>query len=73
MTFRSNILALAISAAVFAVCCIVMFKFGQQMNSKVLVYPFVAVWGLERTCLAAVCRSSDKDGVVGSLRLIDLP
>jgi len=46
MTFRSNILALAISAAVFAVCCIVMFKFGQQMNSKVLVYPFVAVWGL---------------------------
>ena len=46
MTTKTNIIALAISAAVFAGCCLVLFQFGPQMNSKAFVYPFMAVWGL---------------------------
>ena len=46
MTTKTNIIALVASAALFAACCLVMFEFGAQMNSKALVYPVVAVWGL---------------------------
>jgi hypothetical protein len=46
MTTKTNIIALAISAATFAGCCLVMLQFGPQMNSKAFVYPFMAVWGL---------------------------
>ena len=45
MRLKTNIIALAISAAVFAACCVVMLQFGPQMNSKVLVYTFIVLWG----------------------------
>ena len=44
--FRTYIIRLAISFGVFAACCVVMLRFGSQLNSKVFVYPFMAVWGL---------------------------
>ena len=37
---------LALSFAVFAACCVVMLRFGSQMNSEAFVYPFMAVWGV---------------------------
>jgi hypothetical protein len=43
MRLKTNIVALAISAAVFAACCLVMLQFGPQMNSKAFVYPFMVV------------------------------
>jgi hypothetical protein len=46
MTLRTNIIGLAISGVVFVACCAAMLRFGQQMNSEAVVYPFIAVWGL---------------------------
>jgi hypothetical protein len=46
MTVRTHIIGLAISFAVFAACCVVMLRFGSQMNSEALVYPFIALWGV---------------------------
>ena len=46
MTLNTNILALAVSTSVFAVCCVIMLRFGSQMNSQAFVYLFIAVWGL---------------------------
>jgi ABC-type Fe3+ transport system permease subunit len=45
MTLRTNIIGLALSATMFAACCVAMLKFGPQMD-KALVYPFMAVWGV---------------------------
>jgi hypothetical protein len=46
VSYRTNIIALVISATVFGGCCLIMFEYGPQMNSKALVYPFITVWGL---------------------------
>ena len=46
MTLRTHIIGLAISFAVFAACCVVMLRFGPQMNSAALVYSFMALWGV---------------------------
>lgn len=37
---------LAVSALAFAACCFVMLQFGPSMDTPVLVYPFMAVWGV---------------------------
>ena len=46
MTLRQNIIALATSFALFAGCCAVMLRFGSQVNSETLVYPFIVLWGV---------------------------
>ena len=46
MTLRAHIIGLVTSFAVFAACCVVMLRFGSQMNSEALVYPFMALWGV---------------------------
>ena len=46
MTYRTRLFGLVISFAVFVACCIVMLRFGPQMNSEALVYPFMALWGV---------------------------
>lgn len=43
---RTQIIGLALSFAVFAACCVVMLRFGSQMNSEALVYAFMALWGV---------------------------
>lgn len=32
--------------SVFVICCLVMAMWGHQMNSGVVVIPFMGVWGL---------------------------
>jgi len=34
------------TAAVFLICCVVMLRFGSGLNAPLLVYPFMALWGL---------------------------
>lgn len=46
MTFRTRLIGLAVSFAVFAGCCVVMLRLGSQMNSEAVVYPFMALWGV---------------------------
>lgn len=46
MNLRSALTWLAITAAVFLVCRVLMLIFGSRMNAPVIVYPFIAVWGL---------------------------
>jgi hypothetical protein len=46
MTFRTRLVGLLISLAVFATCCVAMLQFGPQMDSEVLVYAFMALWGV---------------------------
>lgn len=42
---RDLIIALLL-ISVFVICCLVMLVWGHQMNSKVLVIPFMGIWGL---------------------------
>lgn len=32
--------------AIFLICCLIMVVWGSQMNSGIVVIPFMAVWGL---------------------------
>ncbi|MCW6532500.1 hypothetical protein NED98_19805 [Sphingomonas sp. MMSM20] len=34
------------TALLFVVCCLVMFRFGHAMSEPVVVYPFIAAWGV---------------------------
>jgi hypothetical protein len=43
---KSDIIVSLILLFVFVTCCWVMATWGQQMNSRVLVIPFMAAWGL---------------------------
>lgn len=45
MGVRANTVALAVSAALFAAGCFVMSRFGAQVQSSALVYPFMITWG----------------------------
>jgi hypothetical protein len=46
MTFKATFKWFASTAALFAVCCVVMVRFGPDMNAAIVVYPFMIVWGL---------------------------
>ena len=53
---------LAVSATMFATCCFVMLQFGHSMDAPILVYPFMAVWGMSALtwplCLVLLVRKS---------------
>lgn len=46
MGIKTLAIWLTISATTFAACCLVMLQHGHSMDAPVLVYPFMAVWGL---------------------------
>ena len=46
MTLKARLLWLLASAGTFLACCVVMLRFGQDMNSRAVAYPFVALWGV---------------------------
>lgn len=46
MTIKALAVWLAVSAMAFAACCFVMLQFSHSMDAPMLVYPFMAVWGL---------------------------
>lgn len=46
MTLRAALTWLAITAAVFLVCCVIMLIFGSRINAPLIVYPFIFAWGL---------------------------
>jgi hypothetical protein len=46
MTFKSALIWLASTAAVFVMCSFVMLRFGGHMNAPAIVYPFIATWGI---------------------------
>jgi hypothetical protein len=45
MTFKAALTWLAITAAVFLLCCFVMLRVGPHMNAPAIVYPFMVAWG----------------------------
>ena len=46
LSLKTASIWLSATGAAFVACCLVMLQFGDGMNSPVLVYPFMAVWGL---------------------------
>lgn len=45
MSLKSILVCLSSALAVFVACCVVMLRFGHDMNAPVIVYPFILVWG----------------------------
>ncbi|MDE0948204.1 MAG: hypothetical protein OSA39_15380, partial [Sphingobium sp.] len=51
MTVKALAIWFGVSAMAFAVCCLLMLQFGHAMDAPMLVYPFMAVWGVSAlTC-----------------------
>lgn len=46
MTLRAALTWVAITAAFFLMCCVIMLIFGSRMNAPVIVYSFITAWGL---------------------------
>ena len=46
MTFKAALFWFASTAAIFVTCCVIMLRFGPDMNAPEVVYPFIAAWGL---------------------------
>ena len=46
MPLRMLLICFASTAAVFVGCCLAMLRFGQEMNAPVVLYPFMAAWGV---------------------------
>jgi hypothetical protein len=46
MTVKALAIWFGVSTMAFAVCCFVMLQFGHSMDAPMLVYPFMAVWGV---------------------------
>jgi hypothetical protein len=46
MTLKRASVWLGATAATFVACCLLMVRFGHEMDAQAVVYPFMVVWGI---------------------------
>jgi len=46
MTLKAQFVGFLVAAAAFLACCVIMLRYGHEIEAPTLVYPLIAIWGV---------------------------